>query len=282
MEIIRRRNESSETRRLVRRRETLARTGTMRRRYDPQSREAIIAPSQLNKRSREEFAEIDAEITYSANRIGGAFQPIVVIEEEEEPDAPKEREVQANLNTVDTEEDSVILRDDNLPIVDLSRYHIDGKQAHYIQIDKIVGKLTENKKLAEDNIKNAEFTFMLDLKPLISKTANDQEMTRVRASMQREERDTSPERYDPVFDKSSIRFCLVFVDNHLAVPFDMRRRLIDMLHFGHSGSTKMLSDAKIIRWSEMRKDLKQKVRDCTACLATGKNLKYQIPKNTGR
>ena len=29
----------------------------------------------------------------------------------------------------------------------------------------------------------------------------------------------------------------------------------------------------------MRKDIEQKVKDCTACLATGKNLKYQIAKN---
>ena len=29
----------------------------------------------------------------------------------------------------------------------------------------------------------------------------------------------------------------------------------------------------------MRKDIEQRVKDCTACLATGKTLKYQIPKN---
>ena len=29
----------------------------------------------------------------------------------------------------------------------------------------------------------------------------------------------------------------------------------------------------------MRKDIEQRVKDCTACLATAKNLKYQIPKN---
>ena len=28
----------------------------------------------------------------------------------------------------------------------------------------------------------------------------------------------------------------------------------------------------------MRKDIEQKVKNCTACLATGKNLKYQILK----
>ena len=41
----------------------------------------------------------------------------------------------------------------------------------------------------------------------------------------------------------------------------------------------MLADAKIFWWPEMRKDIEQRVKDCTACLATGKNLKYQIPKN---
>ena len=41
----------------------------------------------------------------------------------------------------------------------------------------------------------------------------------------------------------------------------------------------MLSDAKIFWWPEMRKDIEQRVKDCTACLATGKNLNYQIPKN---
>ena len=41
----------------------------------------------------------------------------------------------------------------------------------------------------------------------------------------------------------------------------------------------MLSEAKIFWWLEMRKDIEQKVKDCTACLATGKNLKYPVLKN---
>ena len=69
-------------------------------------------------------------------------------------------------------------------------------------------------------------------------------MTRVRASMRRDERDTAPEGYRPVFDKLSIRWGLVFVDDQIAVPIDLRRQ-IDILHFGDSGTTKMLSDAKI-------------------------------------
>ena len=145
-----------------------------------------------------------------------------------------------------------------------------------------MGKITENQKLTEENIKKAEFNFMLDLKTLNSKTAIDPEMTRVRASMRREEKDTASEGYRPGFDKLSIRWGLVFVDDQIAVPIDLRRKLIEILHFGHSGTTKMLSDAKIFWWPEMRKDIEQKIKDCTACLATGKYLKYQIPKNQNR
>ena len=77
-----REKQARKTRRIAERRETLARPGTMRRRYDPQSQRTIFAPSRPNKRSREEIAEIDAELTYKANRI-----------------------VQAEQNTVDTEEE---------------------------------------------------------------------------------------------------------------------------------------------------------------------------------
>ena len=280
MDITRKRNKSPETRRLVERKEALAKPGTMRRRYDTQSQRMIFTPSRPNKRSREEIAEIDAELTRRAHRIGGGYRPLQPEEEEEEePEAPEEGELQTERNTVDTEEDSVIMRGDNLPIVDLSKYHTDGKEAHYIQINHIVGKITENKKLTEENIKKAEFNFMLDLKTLISKTAIDPEITRVRASMRREEKDTAPESYRPVFDKLSIRWGLVFVDDQIAVAIDLRRKLIEILHFCHSGTTKMLSDAKISWWPEMRKDIEQKVKDCTASLATGKNLKYQIRKN---
>ena len=99
--------------------------------------------------------------------------------------------------------------------------------------------------MTEETIKKAEFIFMLDLKTLISKTAIDPEMTRVRASLRREEKDTAPEGYRPVFDKLSIRWGLIFVDDQIAVPIDLRRILIEIPHFGHSGTTKTLSDAKI-------------------------------------
>ena len=88
----------------------------------------IFTPSRPNKRSREEIAEIDAELTQRANRIGGGYRPLQE-EEENEPEVPEEGELQAEQNTVDAKKDSVIMRGDNLPIVDLSNYHT-GRPLH--------------------------------------------------------------------------------------------------------------------------------------------------------
>ena len=198
-------------------------------------------------------------------------------EDTEETENPEEGELEPEQPK--TEEDSVIMRGDNLPIVDLSKFNTDGKEAHYIQINHIVRKLTGKRKITENTIKKAEFEFMLDLKTLISKTAIDPELTRVRASMRREERETTPEGYRPVFDKLSIRWGLVFMDDQIVVPVDLRRRLLDILHFGHAGTTKMIAEAKIFWWPDINRDIENKVKDCIACLASGKNLKYQLPKN---
>ena len=170
------------------------------------------------------------------------------------------------------------MRGDNVPIVNLSNNNTDGKETKYIQINHIVGKLTTNKKVTEDHIMKAEFEFMMDLKTLISKTAIDPELTRVRKSMRREDRETIPEGYWTAFDKLSIKWGLIFVDDQIVVSIDLRRRLLDILHFGHSGTTKMISEAKIFWCQGIKQDIENRVKGCTACLASGKNLKYQLPK----
>ena len=106
--------------------------------------------------------------------------------------------------------------------------------------------------MTEDNIEKAVFEFMLDIKTFITKTA------------------MKPE---------SIRWGFVFVERQIVVPIDLRRRLLDILHFGHSGLTKMETEAKIFWWPEKKNDLETTiVKDCTVCLASGKNLKYHLPR----
>ena len=120
---------------------------------------------------------------------------------------------------------------------------------------------------------------MMDLKTLIARTAIDPELTRVRISMRREDREATPEGYKPVFGKLSIRWGLIFMDDQIVVPVDLRRQLLDILHFGHAGLTKMTAEAKIFWWPNITRDIENKAKDCAACLASGKNIKNQLPNS---
>ena len=58
LDVIRRRK----THRLVEQRNGLSRPGTSRRRYDHQTKRTVFVPTRPNKRSKEEIAELDAEL----------------------------------------------------------------------------------------------------------------------------------------------------------------------------------------------------------------------------
>ena len=70
----------------------------------------------------------------------------------------------------------------------------------------------------------------------------------------------------------------MFVDDQIAIPMDLTRQLLDILNFDHFGTTKMETEAKIFWWPEKKNDIETKVKDCTACLASGKSSKYQLLK----
>ena len=93
----------------------------MRRRYDPQPQRMIFTTCRPNKKSREEIAEIDAELTQRTNQIGGDTDQYKTKKKKSRKHRKKNdccpNKIQ--YGSVDTEEDSVILRGDNLPIVDL-------------------------------------------------------------------------------------------------------------------------------------------------------------------
>ena len=75
----------------------------------------------------------------------------------------------------------------------------------------------------------------------------------------------------------SNKWGLTFDDDRKIVPKELRKKLSETLHFGHAGSTKMAAEAKIFWWPNIQKEIED-AKNCVACLASGKNLKYQIPK----
>ena len=148
-----------------------------------------------------------------------------------------------------------------------------------MQINQIIGAITEGKKLAEETIKKAEMDFMMDLKSLIAKSATDAELNRIKLALNREDHSMAPENYRQYFENISSKWGLYFLNDRIIVPTELRKKLLDTLHFGHAGTTKMTAEAKIFWWPNINKDIEDKVKFCIACMSSGKNLKYQLPKN---
>ena len=128
LETTRRRINSTESCRLVEQTNALSGPGTLRKRNDPHTGRTVFTPFRPNKRSREELAEIDAQLMQRANRFGGVYQTAV---EEEEPRNPGNGELEPEQ--AETGTDSTILRGKTLPIVDWSKFNTEGKESHYIQ-----------------------------------------------------------------------------------------------------------------------------------------------------
>ena len=68
--------------------------------------------------------------------------------EDEETEVPEDGEIEQKQKSIDTGNDSVIMMEDNLATVDLSKYDTEGKEAHYTQINQTVNQLTKPKNVA--------------------------------------------------------------------------------------------------------------------------------------
>ena len=144
--------------------------------------------------------------------------------------------------------ESQIIRGDNLPIVDLKNYNTEWKEAHYVQINQIFGAVTEGKKATEETVIKAEMDFMLYLKSLIAKSATDAELDRIKLALTREHRSMAPEYYRQQFENISTRWGLTFVNDEIIIPTEPQKKLLETLHFGHAGTTKMTAKAKNFWW----------------------------------
>ena len=171
-----------------------------------------------------------------ANRFGGGYQPLEEkIEEEQEAPQPE----MAEETEQEGEGESQVIRADNFPIVDLKAYNTEWKEAQFIQINQVIEKVPEIKRTPKKQFKTAEFNFMLDLETLIAKSSTDAELNRVRDAMRRGGKNTAPEHYRTNFEKLNNKWGLTFNDDRIVVPAELRKKLLDTLHFGHAGATKM-------------------------------------------
>ena len=204
-EIIRRSRKSPEALRLVEWILEASRPGTMRCLFDMST--TYRDPFETEQRSREKIAEIDGELLSRANRFGGGYQPLNerIVEDEDlvNNNNQQKPEFLEEEKEPENEGESQIVQGANFTIVDPKAYNTEGREAQFIHINQVIEKMVGDEKVMEDAIQKAEFSFMLDLKTLIAKSATDPELNRVRDAMRRAEKNAALEFYPPAFEKSS-------------------------------------------------------------------------------
>ena len=99
-----------------------------------------------------------------------------------------------------------------------------------MQIYLIVGVVTEGKKAVESTTENVEMEFMLDSKTMIAKSSTDADLNRVKLAITRNDSDMAPEGYKQRFNNLSMKWGLMFSDDKIIVPNELRKKLLKTLH----------------------------------------------------
>ena len=72
---------------------------------------------------------------------------------------------------------------------------------------------------------------------------------------------------------------LLYMDNRLVIPKDMRENMLRAIHFGHAGRDAILREASDVWWPRIHREIVEKARNCNDSRLTGKNLKCMKAQN---
>ena len=124
-------------------------------------------------------------------------------------------------------------------------------------------------------MKKAEFSCMIDPKILIHETSVHPKLLQLKIFVQSKKK--AAVDFSPIFSKITERFGLLIAGDRIVVPDELKRQVVDALHFGQPLSTKMLAEGNKFWWSGMKKYMENECSACIGCMSSGLNLEYQLP-----
>ena len=130
----------------------------------------------------------------------------------------------------------------------------------------------------ENTVRETEKEFATDLQLLMTETTNDPKLLKTLVCLERKQHDNIPEEYSQYKRKLSTRYGLVFFEEKIIVPTNLRTTVITLLHKGHPAISKMTMAAKHFWWPKLSEAIQRKCDSCIPCKLSGKNLKPNIPK----
>ena len=111
----------------------------------------------------------------------------------------------------------------------------------------------------------------------MTETTNDPSLLKTLVSLERQQHDIIPKEYSIYKKKLSSRYGLVFYEDKIIVPKNLRTTIISLLHKGHPAINKMSMAARHFWWPRIIEAIQKRCDNCVPCKMAGKNNKPSIP-----
>ena len=118
-------------------------------------------------------------------------------------------------------------------------------------------------------VRESEKNFSTDLQLLMTETTNDPTLLKTLVCLERQQQDNIPEEYQQCRRKLSTRYGLVFYEDRIIVPKNLRTTVISLLHKGHPAINKMSMAARHFWWPKITEAIQKKCDGCIPCKMSG-------------
>ena len=163
-----------------------------------------------------------------------------------------------------------------VPAWEWARY-VGVKGAQYVTIGHapIIAAQDENNWDLEQAVRETE-TFQTDLQLQMTETTNDPTLLKTLVCLERQQHELMPEKYQTHKKNMSSRFGLVFIEDKIIAPKNLRTAIICLLHKGHPAVNKITLATRHFWWPRMTEAIQKKCESCLPCKLSGENIKPDI------
>ena len=112
---------------------------------------------------------------------------------------------------------------------------------------------------------------------MVDETARDIKILNAIAASEKQQMESIFNPYRPHSLLFSTRFGLLFYNDRIVIPENMRTTIVAMLHQGHTSTAKMDQLAEAFWWPGIHREIKEKAETCPSCRAAVKNIIPQLP-----
>ena len=156
-----------------------------------------------------------------------------------------------------------------VPATNWAKY-VGVKRVQYIKMGHapIVDAIKQNNWDLGNAVRETEKQLATDLQLLMTETTNDPSLLKTLVCLERQQHDNIPEEYFIYKKKLSSRYGLVFYEDKIIVPKNLRTTIISLLHKGHPAIDKMSMAARHFWWSRITEAIQKKCDNCVPCKMT--------------